>query len=439
MTAELRSPFRAWLVVLAGICVNLCLGILYAWSIWKANLVGSEKLSAGSKMTGVNEGWVYLTDAQATWAYAICGITFALFMIPGGLLQDKLGPRLGATLGGLLLGTGCILAGIGKSYLALIVGFGVLGGIGMGFGYAAATPAAVKWFGAERRGLVAGLVVGGYGAAAIYIAPLAKSLIAHYGISQSFIFLGIMFAIVIVAAAQLLSVPGKERQPAAISKTNAVVIKLSSQKQLSAREMLRMWQYYAMLLMFIASAQAGLLVIANAAPILNETSRGVGFLAANAWLLASYGGFVNAAGRVGTGIYSDKVGRRHAYMINGLAAFVCLILTPIVMRSGSAPLLFLVVGVAYWQYGGGLSLMPAMTADYFGANDLGFKYGLVFLGWGIAFLIPQIAGYIRDLTGKLDIAFYLSGLLMLFAVGLSRMVRAPGEELSRAPTIAIKK
>ena len=426
---EVRTPMRAWVVVFAGVCVNLCLGILYAWSIWKANLVGSVQHPAGTAMGGLNEGWVYLTDAQATWAYAICGITFAIFMIPGGLLQDRLGPRLGATLGGLSLGSGCILAGLGRSYVTLIAGFGVLGGIGMGLGYAAATPAAVKWFGPQRRGLVAGLVVGGYGAAAIYIAPLAKTLIASYGISRSFIVLGIMFAIVIVAAAQLLATPGDGYRPVSSGKADAVGRSMP-QAQWSARSMLGTWQYYAMLLMFIASAQAGLLVIANAAPILNETARGVGFLAANAWLLASYGGFVNAAGRVGTRIYSDKVGRRKAYLINGLAAVACLLLTPIVMRSGSAPLLFLVVGVAYWQYGGGLSLMPAMTADFFGANDLGIKYGLVFLGWGIAFLIPQLAGYIRDLTGTLDYAFYLSGLLMLLAVVLSRVVRAPGDAIT---------
>jgi MFS transporter, OFA family, oxalate/formate antiporter len=423
--AELRTPMRAWVVVFAGMCVNLCLGILYAWSIWKANLVGSALHPAGTAMSGLNEGWVYLTDAQATWAYAICGITFALFMIPGGMLQDRLGPRLGATLGGLSLGAGCILAGLGRSYLTLIIGFGVLGGIGMGLGYAAATPAAVKWFGPHRRGLVAGLVVGGYGAAAIYIAPLAKSLIANYGISRSFVALGILFAIVIVAAAQLLSMPADAYRPVSSGKATAAGSSLA-QAQWSARSMLGTWQYYAMLLMFIASAQAGLLVIANAAPILNDTARGLGFLAANTWLLASFGGLVNAAGRVGTGIYSDKVGRRRAYMINGLAAVACLLLTPTIMRSGSAPLLFLAVGVAYWQYGGGLSLMPAMTADFFGANDLGIKYGLVFLGWGIAFLIPQLAGYIRDLTGTLDYAFYLSGLLMLLAVVLSRVVRAPG-------------
>src|SRR4029079_15250192 len=114
--------------------------------------------------------------------------------------------------------------------------------------------------------------------------------------------------------------------------------------------------------------------------------------------------------------------------INGLAAAVCLLLTPTIIRSDSVPLLFLVVGVAYWQYGGGLSLMPAMTADFFGANDLGTKYGLVFLGWGIAFLVPQLAGHLRDLTGTLDYAFYGSGVLLLAAVALSRVLRRPGAD-----------
>jgi OFA family oxalate/formate antiporter-like MFS transporter len=427
---ETRTPLRAWVVVFTGTAVNLCLGILYAWSIWKSSLVGSPQHPPGTAMGGLNEGWLYLTDAQATWAYAICGITFAISMIPGGLLQDKLGPRLGATLGGLFLGGGCILAGLGRSYGALVVGFGVLGGIGMGLGYAAATPAAVKWFGPHRRGLVAGLVVGGYGAAAIYISPTAKYLIANYGISGSFIALGIFFAIVIVAAAQLLAAPPSEYRPSSSAASAAgatSAVHSMTQVQWTARAMLGTWQYYAMLFLFIASAQSGLLVIANAAPLLNETAQSGGFLAANAWLLASFGGLVNAAGRVGTGVYSDTIGRRNAYLINGLATVVCLLLTPFIMRSGSAPLLFLAVGVAYWQYGGGLSLMPAMTADFFGANDLGIKYGLVFLGWGIAFLVPQLAGYIRDLTGTLDYAFYISGLLMFSAVMLCRAVRRPAD------------
>jgi len=142
-------------------------------------------------------------------------------------------------------------------------------------------------------------------------------------------------------------------------------------------------------------------------------------------LLASFGGIINASGRVGTGLYSDRIGRSRAYLINCTISAICLFLTPTVMTSGNVALLFLVVGVACWQYGGGLSLMPAFTADYFGAKHLGSNYGLIFLGWGIAFLMPQLAGVLKDATGSLDLAFYLSGGLLLMAVAVCAMIRPP--------------
>lgn len=423
-------PRRAWVVTFAGTAVNLCLGILYAWSVWKGNLVGTPA-QAGSPMTGLNEGWTYLSDAQGTWAYAICGFVFALSMIPGGRLQDEYGPKVGATLGGLCLASGCIVAGLMKSYLGLILGFGLLGGIGMGLGYAAATPAAVKWFGPHQRGLIVGLVVGGYGGAAIYISPLAKFLITNYGISGSFIGLGLIFAVVIVIAGQLLSWPPPDyappKPPIAANETAKPSLTLVNWE---ASAMLKTGQFYALVFLFIGSAQSGLLVIANAAPMLNQTASTVAFLAANAWLLSSYGGLVNATGRIGTGLYSDRIGRANAYQINGLISAVCLFLMPTIMESKNVLLLFLAVGVAYWQYGGGLSLLPAFTADFFGPRHLGFNYGLVFIGWGIAFFVPQLAGYIKDLTGSSDYAFYLSGGLLLAAVVVSRLIRrpiAPGE------------
>jgi OFA family oxalate/formate antiporter-like MFS transporter len=419
-----KVPARAWVVTFAGMAVNLCLGILYAWSVWKAELIATADRPAGSPMSGLNAGWVYLSDAQATWAYAICGFTFALFMIPGGRLQDRYGPRAGATLAGVCLGSGCVLAGLMKSYLGLVLGFGVLGGIGMGLGYAAATPAAVRWFGPHRRGLIVGLVVGGYGGAAIYIAPLARYLITDYGLTGSFVFLGLLFAVVIVAAGQLLKMPPEGYAPPAAPPSAKPRPHIAGPDR-PAGEMLGTWQFYALVFLFVGSAQAGLLVIANAAPILNRTAAGVAFFAANAWLLASYGGLVNASGRVGTGFYSDAIGRTNAFALNGLAAAACLVLLPSVINSGSVWLLFLAVGVVYWQYGGTLALMPALTADYYGPRNLGLNYGLVFLGWGIAFFIPQAAGFIKDATGNLDAAFYLSGGLLAAAVALSRSVRRP--------------
>jgi OFA family oxalate/formate antiporter-like MFS transporter len=311
-----------------------------------------------------------------------------------------------------------------KSYEGLILGFGVLGGIGMGLGYAASTPAAVKWFGPRQRGLIVGLVVGGYGGAAIYIAPLAEYLMGELGLSGSFIGLGLLFAVVVIVAGQLLAwppadyVPPPAAGPADRSQT-------MTRMEWSARDMVKCWQFYALVFLFIGSAQSGLLVIANAAPMLNSTAATLAFFAANAWLLASFGGFVNAFGRIGTGMYSDRIGRGNAYLINGLISAVCLLLTPSVMASGNVALLFLVVGVAYWQYGGGLALMPAFTADYFGSKNLGFNYGLVFLGWGVAFLVPQLAGHLKDLYGHLDYAFYLSAGLLLAAVIVSRFLTRP--------------
>jgi len=435
MTALDRVPNKAWIVTFAGTAINLCLGILYAWSVWKAALLAPKGMSPGDPMTGLNEGWVFLSDAQATWAYAICGMMFALFMIPGGRIQDKYGPKVGATVGGLCLALGCIVAGLMKSYTGLILGFGILGGIGMGIGYAAPTPAAVKWFGPHKRGLIVGLVVGGYGGAAIYIAPLAKWLIGAYGISGSFITLGIAFAVVVIVAGQLLAwPPAGYVPPAPPGKPSSQQGNLTT-VDWTASEMVKTVQFYALVFMFLGTSQSGLLVIANAAPMLSKTAATVAFFAANAWILAAYGGLINASGRIGTGLYSDKIGRANAYLINCSISALCLFLMPTIMRSGSVFLLFLAVGIAYWQYGGGLSLLPAFTADFFGAKNLGFNYGLVFIGWGLAFFVPQIAGYIKDATGSMDYAFYISGALLVGAVLISKVIKRPVTEGEKAAAL----
>ena len=419
-------PARAWVVTFAGTSVNLCLGILYAWSVWKDNLVAKKGQVAGAPMSGLNAGWHYLSDPEGTSAYALCGFVFAISMIPGGRIQDRYGPRLGATLGGLFLAGGCILAGLLKSYAGLLLGFGLLGGIGMGLGYSAATPAAIKWFGPRRRGLIVGLVVGGYGAAAIYISPLAKALIANYGLSGSFLGLGVFFAVVASLAASLLAPPPAGYLPPADPVADAAGPgPAPARENWKAPQMLRTWQYYALLLLFIGSAQAGQVVINNAAPMLKSTAGKLPFFVANAWLLASFGGFVNGSGRVGTGLYSDRVGRANAYLLNGALAAICLFLMPRVIASGSVPLLFLAVGVVYWQFGGTMALMPAITADFFGPGNLGFNYGLVYLGWGVAFFIPQVASVLTKETGSLDAAFYMSGGLLLAAMTLIRFVRPP--------------
>jgi OFA family oxalate/formate antiporter-like MFS transporter len=400
------------------------LGILYAWSVWAKALI-NEKL-AGQTMTGINEGWAYLTNAQAATPFSLCVLIFALFMIPGGKIQDKLGPKVGAITGGLFLAVGCIIAGLSKSYTGLIIGFGVMGGIGMGIGYAAPTPAALKWFGPHKRGLIAGLVVGGYGGAALYISPLAAYLIGN-GITYSFVWLGIFFSIVVIIAGSLLKwpEPGYVPPPAPVKAGAAPAKAVGTTVDWNPSEIFTVWQFYALMIMFIATTQSGLMVISIAAPVLASTAKAVPFLVANAWLLASYGGLVNAVGRVGTGMYSDKIGRSNAYALNCIVSALCLFLMPAIIKAGSIFLLFVAVGIAYWQYGGGLALMPAFTADFFGPKNLGMNYGLVFIGWGLGFFMARIAGTIKDMTGTYDMAFYLSGIVLIIGVILAYITKRP--------------
>ncbi len=438
---QAKEPRDAWVVVFAGTAINLCLGILYAWSVWKKALVNKPKADAGVLMDGINAGWPYLTDAQGTVAYFVCGLVFAIFMIPGGRIQDKYGPKVGATLGGLLLAAGCIVAGLMKSYTGLLIGFGVLGGIGMGIGYAAPTPAALKWFGAHRRGLIVGLVVGGYGAAALYISPLAQYLINNFGISNSFLYLGIFFAVVVILAGQLLKNPPEGYVPAGAPVITPTAGSTKMAGSMAAQdwapsEMVSRWQYFALVFMFIGSAQSGLLVIANAAPILAKCAGSFDFFVRNAWIIAAFGGLVNALGRVGTGLYSDKIGRQNAYTVNGIASVICLFLAPWIINSNSILLLFIIVGIAYWQYGGGLALMPSFTADFFGSKNLGANYGLVFIGWGLGFMVPLMGGYLKDWTGNYALSFYISAVILLTAVIIGRLTHRPRKTAQAVDPIA---
>ena len=435
--AELeKEPTQAWITTFAGTAINLCLGILYAWSMWSKELINVK--DAGKAMTGLNAGWTYLTNAEAATPFSLCVILFAVFMIPGGRIQDRISPKFGATLGGLFVAAGCILSGMMQSYAGLIIGFGILGGIGMGIGYAAPTPAALKWFGPHRRGLISGLVVGGYGGAALYIGPLAQLLITSYGLSKSFIILGIFFAVVVIIAGQLLKIPPPGYvPPAAKVAQTAKQAAASTSHNWEAADLFKTWQFYALVFMFIITTQSGLLIIANAAGLLAISAKKIQFFVANSWLLVSYGGLVNACGRVGTGWYSDKIGRVNAYMLNcGLSA-VCLFALPVIISSQSVFLLFIAVGIAYWQYGGGLSLMPSFTGDFYGPKNLGFNYGLVFMGWGIGFFMARLGGSIKDWTGSLDNAFYISGVLLVIGVALAKFTKRPSyAEFSGNPNAA---
>jgi len=167
-----------WQVAFAGLGINLALGVLYSWSVISK---------------GIPESWGW-SEADRSLPYSVACLVFSLIMVPAGRMQDRIGPRFVASIGGLLVGAGMLLASQTTSTLGFILGFGVLAGAGIGFGYASATPPAVKWFPAARTGLIAGIVVSGFGLASVYVAPLVKVLIRVSGLSMTMMFLAMALA-----------------------------------------------------------------------------------------------------------------------------------------------------------------------------------------------------------------------------------------------------
>jgi len=404
-------PGRGWAVILAGTTINLCLGCLYAWSVWLKYLTDDVYMKA--------HGWAgALTAEQASNPKSMCILIFALLMIPGGKIQDKYGPTVAGSISAVCMGLGMLIAGMAHSYAGILWGFGVGGGVAMGIGYAAPVPATRRWVGPHQVGVMIGITVAGYGGAAFYVAPLIKWLILSYSLSASFVVLGIAYLVVIGIAAQVLAWPEEGYVPPQPPETAATKAAAASVTDWTAGEMMGTWQFYALVVLFCLNTQAGLLIIGHAAKIVKP------FLE-QGFILVAAGGFMNAAGRVGTGKYSDIIGRDKAYMLNAFVAALCFFALPAIIAAKSLFMAFTACMLAYWVYGGGLALMPSYTADFYGPKNLGFNYGLVFMGWGFGAFMPKLAGHIKDVTGSYDEAFYIAGILLLVAVALAFVTKKP--------------
>ncbi len=393
---------RGWIVTLAGMGLNLALGILYAWSVFSKQLV--ETVEKGGF------GW---TKTSATLPYTLAIACFALMMIPAGRLQDKLGPRLVASIGGVLTGVGLVVASFAgpSAVWPAVVGFGLLAGTGFGLGYAAATPAAVKWFPPEKKGLITGLVVAGFGIAPVYIAPLSKALIATYGIGIAFRILGIAFLVTATAFSQAIRNPPPDhvvpKKAAAATAAKADVV---------WRDMIRTPTFWMLWLQYAFAATAGLMIIGHMAKIVavqsgNTIQAGFVFVA----LLAVF----NASGRVIAGIISDYIGRVVTIALVSVSqALVMFFFSTL----STVPGFILGAAVVGFSYGACLSLFPATAADHWGTKNMGLNYGILFTAWGVGGVIgPTLAGRIADATGSYAGAYHVAGLLVTLAFLLAML------------------
>jgi len=417
-TIEVPEKNHGWQVTFAGLGINLALGILYTWSV-----------IAG----GLPKEW---TQSDKAWPYSVACLVFCLIMVPAGRMQDRVGPRLVATIGGILVGAGMIMASYMITPRGFILGFGVLAGAGIGFGYAAATPPAVKWFPPARTGMIAGIVVSGFGLASVYAAPLAKYLIGKYEVAGAMRILGIAFLVVVVALAQLLRAPHKVMQfvkglgkPGELKAAEAGPVK---KENFTPGEMLRTWQFYALWFMYACGAGAGLMVISVASKL--GTGKTIGTLKASTIVVVTLA-IGNGAGRIIAGMLSDRLGRRATLAIFFVFQAVMVIL---LAASGSVPALgagaVLAVGAALIgaNYGSNLALFPSATKDYYGLKNFGVNYGLVFTAWGIGgFMLAKFAGWVYDglvvasWKDSFNFAYYTSAALLVLAAIMTFVLKAP--------------
>lgn len=410
---------QAAVVATAGTGINLALGVLYAWSVIKS---------------GIPDAWGW-TNANKALPYSVACLAFALAMIPAGRLQDKVGPRWVATLGGVLAGLGCVVAWLSGSSLAgFVVGFGVLAGTGIGFGYAAATPAAVKWYPPARTGMIAGIVVAGFGLASVYIAPLVTWLLGVFatpnaaggtdkGVSSTLLVLGIGFLVAVTSLSQLLRNPPAGALPAAAASQKAGAPKADA----TVREMLSGAQFYVLWLIYFAGAAAGLTFISVAQGLGKKSLGDLAFLVV---VVLSIG---NAGGRVLAGVVSDKIGKERT-MLGALLLQTAAVMGLFAVRSGGSwPILLVLVFVIGANYGSNLSLFPAAAKDYFGLKNFGLNYGILFSAWGAAGLImPWLNGFIADRTGSEAPTYFIIAAMLVGAA----MLTFVSQSLARRPHVA---
>jgi len=375
--------------------MNLAFGVLYAWSIFAGKL--QESL-----------GW---TKTESSIPYTIAIIMFAVMMVPAGRLQDKIGPRWVATLGGVLIGAGCILAGSMNNLLGLSIAFGVMAGSGIGLGYASTTPPAVKWFSPNKKGLISGIVVGGFGLAPLYIVPLTKFLLSRWDVFTSFRILGFLFLLITLPLAQFVRNPKSDELPAGTAVPGSKAEADHAAFQLTYKEMFKTKEFYLLWFMFFAGATGGLMTIGNLKTLVtNLLGDGIGFQ------LVALAAIANALGRPIAGVISEKIGRGKAmailYVLQAFALFTFNSYTTLLP-------IFAAACMIYFSYGAMAAVFPSACADNYGTKNLGLNYGILFSAWGVGGVFgPILGGRIADATGSYHIAFVVSGVILLFAAAV---------------------
>jgi MFS family permease len=429
--SENPKVMNRYFVVIGAILIQLCLGAIYAWSVF------TKKITAADGIYG-------FSATQAAWIFSAGLAAFAVVMVLAGRLMPKIGPRKLAVAGGLVLGAGYILGGFfGETFVTQLIYIGIIGGAGIGLAYVVPIAVGVKWF-PDKKGLVSGLAVAGFGFGATLWVKLAGSwfggllnttnLFGLPGVQSVFVIYGIAFVVLVLLGSIVMVNPPEGYKPAGWTPP-APHEKASGAIDLHSGQMLKTPQYWSLLLMFIGSGLAGLMVIycirlfgvdSLQASGAASDAKVAGTMAGTAMALYA---ILNGLGRIVWGVASDKIGRKLSLFLMCLFQGVIMLLF---FNMGKTEI-GLIVGACIigFNFGGNFALFPATTADFFGNKNVGKNYGWVFLAYGVAGIVgPLVAGHFKAAAKGADVnvwmtPFIIAGVACLVAAAIALTLKAP--------------
>jgi OFA family oxalate/formate antiporter-like MFS transporter len=392
-----------WWIALAGFTLQMALGSAYAWSVFRIPLVKEF-------------GW---TIAQVSITFTLSFFFLGVTSFLGGLWVNRSGPRIVAMVAGVLWGGGVFLASFSAHKLWwLYLTYGVIGGAGLGIGYIVPVAVLVKWF-PDRRGLITGIAVGGFGAGALIAAPLAGRLMQTVGLMPTFAYLGIAFAIVAVGSGFFMQNPPEGWKLPGWAPT-AAQISQRSDRDYTLGESLKTWQWWVLCALMSLNTMAGLSVVSQAAPMFQELGKVSAVTAASLVGVISVG---NGVGRIFWAWFSDLTSRKTAFFTMYLVQAV---LFWTFHNITSATLLTVVTFIILMCYGGAYGITPAFAADYFGPRNVGPIFGLMLFPWAFAAAFgPLLFAYLRQATGGYNQALYLIAGMLTVSLILPIIVSPP--------------
>ena len=410
-----QKLMNRWFVVLGTMFIIPSIGAVYTWSIYRKPLAAMLAAQQGVSPDSLT--------APLNFVFSLIILFFAVGAIPGGMIQDKIGPKKVTIIGGTLLGAGLILSSFATSVLHLYIFYGVISGIGIGFAYITPLATCNKWF-PDRRGAISGVAVAGMGLGTIVFSPIGQMLIGGIGPFLTMRIFGVVFFVLVTVGAQWMVLPPEGYKPAGWEPSE----QQKNFAHFSQKEMISTISFYKIWIAFMVGTASGLMMIGIASPVGQEIA---GLSAAKAATVVGMLGLFNSGGRVVWGSISDKLGRTRTVAVFSLITAIAMLSFNFIGSSsvGFAVSLFIITAC----FGGFMAVFPSLTADFYGTRNYGGNYGIVYLAYGFG---APLGGWIGS-AFSLSLAFNIAAGCAFLAFVIMLTTKQPYKKPGSGPIVAV--